>query len=142
MADHKFQGGCQSTCQMGVGTANIFRRDQRALLLHFTGLMVGPVSPRPRLFRFAKSALVTSGTRNTPNRRCASACGTATVVPLRLRSRCLSASASLIRLPNRRPKHNRGEPTWQFNVIGLLAFHSPAQWVFVLVYGVNQMQRM
>jgi hypothetical protein len=33
-----------------------------------------------------------------------SACGSATVVPLRLRSRRLSASASLSRSPNRRPK--------------------------------------
>jgi hypothetical protein len=34
-----------------------------------------------------------------------SACGSATVVPLRLRSRRLCASASLSRSPNRRPKH-------------------------------------
>jgi len=32
---------------------NIFRRDQRTFLLHFTGLMVGPVSPstKPVPFR-------------------------------------------------------------------------------------------
>jgi hypothetical protein len=46
-----------------------------------------------------------------PNDRRASACGTATVVPLRLRSRRLSVSTPLSRSPNRRPKQNKNKAT-------------------------------
>jgi hypothetical protein len=64
------------------------RRDQRAFML--TSPADGrPCPPRPRRFRSAKSALVTSRFRLLPNVRRASACGTATVVSLRLRS-CVS----------------------------------------------------
>ena len=53
---------------------------------------------------FHKKARSSRAAFLTPKDRRASACGSATVVPLRLRSRRLSASASLFRSPNRRPK--------------------------------------
>jgi len=61
-----------------------------------------PLTTAPVPFR--KKARPSRAAFQLPNDRRASACGSATVVPLRLRSRRLSASASLFRSPNRRPK--------------------------------------
>jgi len=49
----------------------------------FTGCRSALSPSRPRRFRFAKSALVTSGIRTALNIRRASACDLATVVSLR-----------------------------------------------------------
>jgi hypothetical protein len=71
------------------------RRDQRAFLLLFTG-RCSAKSPHNRAGSAPqKSASVTSGL---------SACGSATVVSLRLCSRRLYASGLLSLSPNRRPK--------------------------------------
>jgi hypothetical protein len=61
-----------------------------------------PLTTAPVQFR--KKARSSRAAFQMPNNRQASACGSATVVPLRLRSRRLSAYASLFRSPNRRPK--------------------------------------
>jgi hypothetical protein len=62
----------------------------------------------PTLFHSANRTLVTSGIRTAPNVRRASACGTATVVSLWLRSCRLSACAPLPRSPNHKPKQKGG----------------------------------
>ena len=68
--------------------------------------MVAPFPLRPRLFRFAKRALVTSGTRSAAHERRASVCGSAAGVALRLRfaKRSSPLSAPLSPLADRRPK--------------------------------------
>jgi hypothetical protein len=69
--------------------------------------MVGPVSLTTTPVPFRKKRARHERHLFQPNDRRASACGTATVVSLRLRSCRLSASAPLSRSPNRRPKQNR-----------------------------------
>jgi len=66
--------------------------------------MVGPVSLTTTPVPFRRKRARHERHPQMPNDRRASACGTATVVPLRLRSRRLSASTPLSRSPNRRPK--------------------------------------
>jgi hypothetical protein len=61
-----------------------------------------PLTTAPVPFR--KKARPSRAAYQMPNNRRPSACGSATVVSLRLRSRRLSASASLSRSRNRRPK--------------------------------------
>ena len=61
-----------------------------------------PLTTAPVPFR--KKARSSRAAFQMPNDRRLSACGPATVVSLRLRSRRPSASASLSRSPNRRPK--------------------------------------
>jgi len=79
------------------------RRDQCAFLLHFTGCCSAK-SPHGRAGSVRKKARSSRAAFQMPNDRRLSACGSATVISLRLRSRRLYASASLSRSPNRRPK--------------------------------------
>jgi hypothetical protein len=71
-------------------------------------LTVAPFPLRPRLFRYAKNALVTNWHRRLPQKRHASVCGAATA----LRSGCDSLDASLplrstFPFASHRPKHFR-----------------------------------
>jgi len=66
------------------------------------GLPVAPASPAPTPVPLHKPSARHELAFSLPNSRRASACGTATVVPLRLRP--TYACASLSRSPNRRPK--------------------------------------
>ena len=63
-----------------------------------------PLFPQPCPFHCAKGDLVTSGILAKTQSRCASVCGSAADVALRLRSRRLSACAPLFPLAARRPK--------------------------------------
>ena len=72
----------------------------------------GAVRPNPLTTApvpFRKNARPSRAAFLWPNDRRPSASGSATVVSLRLRSRRLSASASLFRSPNRWPKQNPNE---------------------------------
>jgi hypothetical protein len=66
------------------------------------GLPVAPASPAPTPVPLHKPRARHELAFSLPNSRCASTCGTATVVPLRLRP--TYACAPLSRSPNRRPK--------------------------------------
>jgi hypothetical protein len=103
-----------STCPKGAGSVHRFptasynrqpeiaRRDRRAPSLHSTGCRSALSLSRPRPFRFANRALVTSGIFGVPQESRASVCGSAAA----LRSDCVSLGASL-----RPPLHFPRSPT-------------------------------
>ena len=82
------------------------RRDQRAFRSGFTGGRSALSPSRPRPFRYAASALVTSGNLPRTAAARASVCGSAARVALRLRSarRSSPADAPLSTLADHRPK--------------------------------------